>query len=165
MKKLVLFLCFSSIAVFAAAEESKTEGLSSLRFILNEGQAYDQETKLTWSRCSAGTNWKASEGCVGAVKLMGLDAALVYAHKFGAGWRVPTIDELYSIIDQRSSYPVINTKVFRTVKNSEEGMRYWSRTHVEEIPSLFYFVDFSDGLVDGHTKRFSLAVLLVRSER
>lgn len=162
---ILLFLGFNSSTILAAVEANKADSASTTRFILNEGQVYDQDTKLTWSRCSVGAVWEAIGGCVGRVKLMRFSDARRAAEISGNGWRIPTIEELYSLVDHKRSSPLINPEVFQIFKNTEEPMSYWSRSNVEGIPSLIYFIDFTDGSVDGHTKSFRLAVLLVRSER
>jgi hypothetical protein len=43
-----------------------------------------------------------------------------------------------------------------------EGAPYWSSSKIEDLPMLFYFIDFWDARTDGHTLKFSLAVRLVR---
>ena len=154
----------TSSAVLAACDENIAESTPSSRFVLNGGEAYDQQTKLTWNRCSVGTIWTSDAGCVGEVKLLGLDKAKQLAQELGGGWRVPAIEELYSIVEQKCFNPTINSRVFPTVTNFGEGAPYWSDTNVEEIPSLIYFIDFIDGAIDGHSKGFPLAVRLVRSE-
>lgn len=167
MKKVITFLAFASWAissvVLADCDESIAESTPSSRFVINGSEAYDRQTKLTWSRCSVGTTWVNDAGCIGEVQLLGLDAAKQFAQTLGGGWRVPTIQELDSIVEQRCFNPAINSEVFPKVVNSEEGSPYWSDTRIEEIPLLIYFIDFFDGTVDGHTKGFPLAVRLVRS--
>lgn len=169
MKIIIIFLILATYlnsgTVFAACDENIAESTPSSRFVINEDEVYDQITKLTWKRCSAGTSWKSGTGCIGTVKLMRLDEAKQYAQKAGAGWRIPTIEELYGIVEQKCINPTINSKVFPAVKDYGEGAPYWSATTVEEIPSLIYFVDFLNGAVDGHTKSFPLAVRLVRNEQ
>ncbi len=168
MKKIITFLALtswlSSGAVLAACDESIAASTPSSRFVLNGGEAYDPQTQLTWQRCSVGTTWTSDEGCVGKVKLLGLDKARQSAQQLGEGWRVPTIQELYSIVEQRCFNPAINARVFPAVTNLGEGAPYWTDTRIEEIPSLIYFVDFIDGSIDGHSQGFPLAVRLVRSE-
>ncbi|MCW8995761.1 MAG: DUF1566 domain-containing protein [Psychromonas sp.] len=161
---MILASWLSSSAVVAACDENIAASTSSPRFVLNGSEAYDQQTKLTWNRCSVGTTWTSDSGCIGEVKLLGLDQAKQFAQKLGGGWRVPTIEELFSIVEKKCFNPTINSRVFPTVIDFGEGAPYWSDTHVEEIPSLIYFIDFIDGAIDGHTRGFPLAVRLVRSE-
>ncbi|MBI2307391.1 MAG: DUF1566 domain-containing protein [Rhodocyclales bacterium] len=147
---------------FATCAKGKTATTPSSRFTLNGAEAFDRKTNLTWGRCSVGTTWKNGK-CTGTAKLMSLSEAKEYAQKLGSGWRIPTIEELYGIVEQTCSNPAINTEVFPNVKDLGEGAPYWSITRIKEIPSLIYYVDFLSGGADGHTKGFSMAVRLVRS--
>jgi hypothetical protein len=153
----------SSGLVLGACDKNKTATTPSSRFTLNEGEAFDQRTNLTWSRCSVGTTWKNGK-CVGTVKLMSLGEATKYAHQLGGGWRVPTIEELYGIVEHRCSNPAINTEIFPGVRNLGEGSPYWSTTKIKEMPSLIYYVDFLTAEADGHTKGFAMAVRLVHGK-
>lgn len=155
--------CCSSSSVLGACDKDKAASTPSSRFVLNEGNAFDKRTKLTWSRCSVGASWKKGGKCVGTVKLMHLGEAKQYAQKLGHGWRIPTVEELYSIIEQKCSNPAINSEVFPNVRNLGEGAPYWSTTKIKEMPPLVYYIDFLSGEADGHTKGFSMAVRLVRS--
>lgn len=157
---IVACLTFSGPAM-SACSKGKPESTPTSRFTLKNGEAFDQQTKLTWDRCSVGTSWNGSR-CVGSVKLMSLDDAKKLANKRGGGWRVPTIEELYSIVESKCTSPAINAEVFPGVKDLGEGAPYWSTTRIREMPSLIYFVDFLNGEADGHSKGFSMAVRLVR---
>jgi hypothetical protein len=159
----IVAACFSSGAALGACDKNKSASAPSSRFVLNAGEAFDQKTKLTWSRCSVGTTWKEGGKCAGSVKFMRLDEARLYAQKLGHGWRVPTVEELHSIIEQKCSSPAINSEVFPNVKNWGEGAPYWSTTRIKEMPPLVYYIDFGSGEEDGHTKGFAMAVRLVRS--
>ncbi len=167
MKTLITFFvaaaCCASGTVLGACDKNKSSGTPTSRFVLANGEAYDKQTKLTWRRCSVGTIWKKDAQCVGPVTLMRLDEAKQYAKTLGGGWRVPTIDELYSIIERNCSNPAINSAVFPNVRNLGEGAPYWSATQIQEMPALVYYIDFLDGEADGHSKGFSMAVRLVRS--
>lgn len=155
-------VCTSSDFAWGACDKGKTASTPSTRFTLNEALAFDQITKLTWNRCSVGTVWKNGK-CSGTAKLMRLDEAKEYAHKLGGGWRIPTIEELYGIVEQKCSSPAINSEVFPNIKDLGEGAApYWSTTKSKEIPSLFYYIDFLSGKADGHTKGFAMATRLVR---
>ncbi|MBI5592040.1 MAG: DUF1566 domain-containing protein [Deltaproteobacteria bacterium] len=161
----VVAVCLNSDVVLGACDKNKSASTPTSQFILREGEAFDQKTKLTWCRCSVGTTWKKGAGCVGAVKLMSLEDAKQIAQKLGGGWRIPTIEELYSIVEQRCTNPAINSEVFPDVKNSGEGAPYWSVTKIKEMPSLIYYIDFLSSEADGHTKGFPMAVRLVRTGR
>ncbi len=59
----ILVSLLASSSVFAACNEDAVKPSEASRFVLNAGEAYDQQTKLTWSRCSAGTRWTEGGGC------------------------------------------------------------------------------------------------------
>ena len=160
----ILVSLLASSSVFAACNEDAVKPSEASRFVLNAGEAYDQQTKLTWSRCSAGTRWTEGAGCAGEVALLRLDEAKQFAQEMGGGWRLPSIVELHSIVEPQCANPALDATVFPGVTHFEEGAPYWSDTHFEEMPSLIYFIDFVDGAVDAHSEGFALAVRLVRDE-
>jgi hypothetical protein len=170
MKKFVVFIttavvfCANSNLAIPDCGKQQIRKAAASRFVLKSGTAYDRSTKLTWSRCSAGSKWKDGSGCVGSLRTMTLDEARGYAKKTGQGWRLPTLKELNGIADDRCGSPYINTTVFPDIKELGEGAPYWSVTQVAQMPSLFYYVDFINGIVDGHSEGYPLAVRLVRDK-
>jgi len=159
---IVHILLYPFIAHSTEHKNDSTRQVS--RFVLHEGEATDKSTHLVWSRCSVGTHWEKGR-CIGDVKLMRLDEAKEYARKLGGGWRVPTIKELYGLAEEICRDQGRKSGVFPDIKDFGEGAAYWSITAVEDIPSLYYYVDFLSGDVDGHSKGFSLAVRLVRDKK
>lgn len=136
------------------------------RFILNKGEAFDKVTKLTWSRCSAGTTWKEGGGCIGLPKLMTFGEAKQFAKQAGKEWRLPTIEELYSIVEQGCEDPAINSIAFPDeIRDSGEGAPYWSVTRNEDMQTLIYYINFINGRVDAHSEGFEMAVRLVRNPK
>jgi len=136
-------------------------------FIAKEGEVTDQKTGLIWQRCSLGQTWKKGKGCVGEVSLVHRKEAEEHAHTLGNGWRVPSIDELLTLVDKRCHSPMINTRYFGKVHNlTGEGANYLSASVYlegdEVLPTLFYTIDVISGGVDAHTKSFVGAVRLVR---
>ena len=159
----VVIAFLSSDLVFADLDKQPPCKFDSSRFILSKGSAFDKVTKLTWRRCSAGSVWKEGLGCVGSPELMCFEEAEHFAKQAGDGWRVPTIKELYSIVEQGCENPAINSIVFPDINASGESAPYWSFTRIDDMPMLIYCIDFISGRVDGHSNGFAMAVRLVRS--
>jgi hypothetical protein len=95
------------------------------RFAADEGEVYDRNTHLTWMRCSVGQEWHQENGCVGAVKIFAFGAA----QKLADGhWRVPTRDELTTLIDENRTHrglsPTLDVDAFPNMNPSQ--MTYWS---------------------------------------
>jgi len=70
------------------------------RFQIAGDQLYDRKTDLTWQRCDFGQTWDESNGWCRGVKRHATAEALGEAARSDApGWRVPTIDELSSMME------------------------------------------------------------------
>lgn len=66
---------------------------------------YDNTTKLTWQRKPSATPlaWEAAQAYC---------ASLTRVGGFTSGWRLPTINELLSIVDFRAAAPAIDSTAF-----------------------------------------------------
>lgn len=135
-------------------------------FVAHESEAIEKKTGLTWSRCSLGQEWQKGKGCAGEIVLMDRKEANDRAETLGKGWRLPTMDELSTLVDARCKSPVINSVLFGKLHDTGEGANYLSASVYLEgddvIPTLFYTINFLDGSVDAHTKGYRGAVRLVR---
>lgn len=113
----------------AAAEEKRR-----LTYTDNGDGTITQGTGLMWQKEDDNTNkeW---------------EAAITYCKGLSLGgysdWRLPTIEELKSIIDKTREKPVINTTYFPNTKASD----YWSSTTNENNTSQAWYVDFYGGAV------------------
>src|SRR5436305_292224 len=65
------------------------------RYAIDGGRVYDATTNLTWQRCSYGLHWSDSASCGGVIQSLTWDEAMNAAPE---GWRLPTMDELKSLI-------------------------------------------------------------------
>lgn len=89
-----------------------------------DGTATNSKTKLTWKRCYEGQTWTGSS-CTGEPKGYTWDEAKKLKSNFAGktDWRLPTIDELHTIVyctDGRR--PIKRDKYGNTVKiNGEDG--------------------------------------------
>lgn len=64
----------------------------------------------------------------------------------GGGWRLPTKDELLSIVDRRWRYPTIDPTYFPGTPNDW----FWSSSTVAGSPSYGWYVSFYDGDAHGN---------------
>ena len=71
--------------------------------------------------------------------------AMVYCQELGDGWRLPTIEELFSAINYSEYNPATSIKGF---KSSD----YWSSTTNAYNNGLAWFVNFSNGYVNYSNK-------------
>lgn len=135
--------------------------------IATADEVRDTKTGLIWKRCALGQTWQKNRGCVGEVELMRRVEVDEKVRSLGGKWRLPTVDELLTLVDARCQNPVINTKIFgKVVDMTGEGANYLTASVYlegdEVIPTLFYTIDLLNGGVDAHTKGFVGAVRLVR---
>ncbi len=93
--------------------------------VAGEQVVTDLATGLMWKRCSEG---QSGAGCVGTVSTMLWTDALTLAngasHAGFTDWRLPNIEELYSLSETGCSNPGINTTVFPATSTAS----YWSST-------------------------------------
>ena len=92
----------------------------SARFTtLDTGVVTDRGTGLTWMRCAVGQRWNGA-GCTGVPLTSSWPGAFDHAlalNKAGgygghADWRVPALDELASLVEQRCYDPALNLELF-----------------------------------------------------
>ena len=115
------FLYSTSVAILAAltintgyAEQICNDSVEvttpSSRFEINDDQAFDNKTGLTWKRCLVGQNWNTElSQCDGNATSVNWKEAL---ESVSEGWRLPNIKELGSIVEHSCGNPSINLSVF-----------------------------------------------------
>ncbi|WP_210238804.1 DUF1566 domain-containing protein [Cohaesibacter sp. CAU 1516] len=132
-------------------------------YILQEDEAIDPQHGLIWKRCAVGMRWDANgKTCIGEVQVLGLNAALDFTKQEGNGWRVPSGQELETLLVNSCDHPGVDAIAFPSIEASDfgEGAKFWTST--EAIPGMFYYFDFTNGFVDMHSQGFRLSVLLVK---
>ncbi len=104
------------------------------RYVTGSGTVYDTKTKLTWQQIAPTTTytWAAAK-----TYCQGLGASLG-----GAGWRLPTVKELQSILDYTRSAPMIDPGAFPATASSS----FWSSTPVMGETSSAWEVFFDYGV-------------------
>ncbi len=151
------------------------------------GTITDSKTNLTWMRCSLGQQWTGTT-CAGVAMEMNwndaLKTAMSYSYAGHSDWRVPTVDELDTLVycskGRRPSArpngelvfdtngrclgdnyqkPTINITAFPNTSNS----LYWSSSPGTFASNYVWNVIFGDGEVNDYTTNgLSNHVRLVR---
>lgn len=125
------------------------------RYVMTGGEVYDTQSDLTWQRCSAGQSWSDHGGCVGEIEELTWDEAEDLAK---GGWRLPTKDELVSLISQACT-PSVNPEAFPNM--DVKKLWYWSGDKM--APDLAGIVYFDGGATFNGYRSSANAVRLVRS--
>ena len=77
-------------------------------------------------------------------------------------WRLPSVDELVSIIDWGRSNPAINTN-FSNISTSYSGDYYWTSTEDVGSPGRYWTVEFYSGKIHWDTSDYLLFIRCVRT--
>lgn len=116
----------------------------------------DGRTGLVWQRCALG---QVPPSCIGTATTFTHEQALTAAaNQAGAGWRLPNVKELVSLVDRTVVVPTIDALAFP----GTPATWFWSSSPVVGSPSLAWYVFFNDGYVGNSYRSNPLAVRLVR---
>jgi hypothetical protein len=110
----------------------------------------DKETGLVWEKSPDTTERVWAEAC-----------AHCYRKEVGGrkGWRLPTVEELASLVDTTNTSPALPTgHPFSNVQSAY----YWSSTTYVDFTNAAWYVGFGYGSVYGFDKDFDYYVWCVR---
>src|SRR4051812_9561251 len=107
------------------------------RYTVKGDKVYDATTNLTWQRCSYGLHWSDTTGCGGVVGGVTWDGAMSAPPE---GWRLPTIDELKSLIVIGCDSITIDKAAFPDIEIGKSI--YWTSS---TYGSSSWIVDFDGG--------------------
>ena len=109
-----------------------------------DGTVTDKVTGLHWKRCSEGQTWDGTT-CTGTAtaytwqQAMDLAEAASYAGK--SDWRLPSIEELRSIVEQACIEPAIDLTVFPATPS----VGWWSSSPYAGYAGQAWTIFFYDG--------------------
>jgi hypothetical protein len=95
------------------------------RFVPEDDTVYDKTSHLTWARCNVGQRWKEAVGCEGKVETFTFDDARKLRR---GGWRVPTKNELSTLINETGSKQMPTTDQQKFQDMNLENQTYWTST-------------------------------------
>ncbi len=102
-------------------------------------EVIDSKTGLIWRRCSVGQTWSGGT-CTGTASTFTQEGALVHAQS-QAGWRLPNVKELSSIVNRTKDRPTIDDTAFPATVSSW----YWSSSPYAYNVIAAWYVDFMVG--------------------
>ena len=135
-----------------------------------DGTIVDQKTGLMWKSCTEGHVLKDdSTICAGPAKSFNLEEAKQWVAQVNAGrqsenmdyddWRLPTLEELASIVEQRCTDPAINPDRFVDTFSAS----YWTSSTYTSKAKHSWVINFSNGEPIHRDYRFKHKVRLVRT--
>jgi hypothetical protein len=151
-----LLMASQMTSAFAECDTSQPNRTPTARYVVEDGVVYDRKTDLSWQRCSVGQRWEENLGCVGVVEQMTWDEANT---KASDGWRVPTRDELATLVSPTCKRPSINEEVF--VDMDLRKLWYWTSSTSDEY--LAWLVNFADGQFANYDRSDVGALRFVRT--
>lgn len=142
-----------SAPTWAQCAPAGANGTPASRYEIRGDEVADKLTGLTWQRCGVGQHWADATGCAGApVKANWSDAT-----RMADGvWRLPSKDELLTLISPTCQGPRADTSVFPVAG----GAIYWTSTDMN--PAYAWYVSLSDGSAFAFSRDMAFAVRLVR---
>ncbi len=121
-------------------------------------------TNLMWKRCAEGMIWTGST-CSGTASSFTASQAEAVSSNFAghSDWRLPTEDELVSLVDYSLLNPAMNTSIFPATP-AAPNLYFWSASLYAKLSSSSWIVGFYDGLAQGNNSRnYGYPVRLVRT--
>ena len=156
----LLALVLASGTASAVCDTKKRSAIKFDRYEVKQSTAYDKQRRLTWQRCSVGQTWDG-KSCLGPVDSVTWDDAWDAAYHAGAGWRVPTKQELLTLISLGCHDPALNDQAFPGM--DPDSLLYWSGS---QDSNGVWIVNFASGGLRQYRGQIQqYAVRLVRSGR
>lgn len=131
------------------------------RFVVIGNEVIDKETMLIWQRCSLGQTENDCRGGYANTYIWkdALQAAETERVATGKAWRLPNLNELESILEEKCDDPAINQVIFpKTIYSS-----YWTASTSTGIGATAWRVEFQNGFSYTTLKSGEGYVRLVRN--
>jgi hypothetical protein len=157
----ILALTFMPVRAEQKCDPAKQNATPDARYIVQGDEVYDKTTKLTWQRCTLGRHWENGKGSVGTTLPMNWEKAMQQGKN---GWRLPTKEELETLVSSCCVKPAINQNIFPDV-GVDGPWWYWTSTPFTKDAAGAWAVHFGEGGSGYNFPHKKGAVRLVRSGR
>jgi hypothetical protein len=127
-----IFRFLAAVAVGVALTAYASANAPAGRYTTANGTVYDTRTKLTWQQAvlTDTYTWANAKAYCAGLSLNGV------------GWRLPTVKELQTIVDDSRTNPSIDTTAFP----STPADWFWSSSPLAGSSSDAWYVNFGNGL-------------------
>lgn len=160
---LLMFTIYTNEAK-AKCYENLPETSPDNNYIVNgDGTVTDINAKLMWMQCSVGQQFEI-DNCTGTANSFTLEDSLEYSKNIEAfgydDWNLPSIRELYTIVELSCYSPSININIFPNTPNKG----YWTSTTTGYVAGEYgYLISFSAASIDNRNSKNEYYIRLVRS--
>ncbi len=163
---LLIYCMFSAVAAYADCKADIPATTPTDQFTDGEQEVTVETNGLMWKKCIEGLSGDKCEN--GAPKLFTWQQALQQPGKVnedGAAtykdWRLPTLNELLSLVERQCQDPAINPNHFPNTPSAA----IWSQTPYADVPDSAWVVNFYYGLPFFEHRTNRLPVRLVRNSQ
>ncbi|MCH8551228.1 MAG: DUF1566 domain-containing protein [Natronospirillum sp.] len=105
----------------------------------DQSMVRDLQTGLVWQRCSLGQQWNG-RSCVGNPAEMRWEEAAMAASQLN-GWRLPSTEELLTLVESCRVKPTINLNAFPETPDGH----FWSSNQFDGRNGYAWYVNFRYG--------------------
>ena len=144
-------------------EQSIWESATQQYVISTDGTEVADKTRgLIWRRCAEGMEYSGGT-CTGTASEFTYNDALQHAaaqaSRTGKAWRVPNLDELFSISDKNFGSPTIDTIAFPATPS----LYFWSASAYATHSDYAWYVNFNVGSASYGYRGSAFRIRLVRA--
>jgi hypothetical protein len=143
-----------------STDKPETTRVGRFRIDEQADTVFDTKTGLTWKRCAEGQAYAAGR-CQGAAALWKWNDAVTKFGVQGDGWRMPNVDELSSIVENRCRSPSANLALFPDTPSSA----FWSASSsTSQLGSAWWVSFFVADIANEGKKTVTFPVRLTRGK-
>ena len=151
----------AGVVLMLAGQTTVSADPSDSRYqIMEEGKVvFDSDTGLSWERCSVGQTLVDGH-CAGLANRYTWDQANALDSDLpeNGEWRLPTVDELQTLVEFRVFNPAIDPQAFPNTPPAN----FWSSSEAAYDAFYAWTVHFANGFSNWRHKRQRFEVRLVR---